>query len=192
MLTKKSLRQEMRLKRKMQAKEVCANLSRQIQAKVLAHPIFQEAKSIALYFAMPGEVATMDLCAKALEQEKAVYLPRVVGSGLMEFVQISRETEFVQSALGILEPLPSYPGYPAWEFTEKFKVELIILPGLAFDRKGSRLGFGGGFYDRFLQTYPQSGRLGLAFAWQIVDLVPKDPWDQNINYLGTEDGVLCL
>ncbi|MBQ7739337.1 MAG: 5-formyltetrahydrofolate cyclo-ligase [Desulfovibrionaceae bacterium] len=184
----------MRKKRKDLAEKERFASSKQIQKYVLNFDIYISSQSLTMYLPLPEEVDTTDLVDESLKQGKTVYLPRVLpkSQGRMEFVPVTKETLFRKSPFGILEPDPKYQGFSANEFDSNFQPDLIILPGIAFDRYGQRLGFGGGFYDRFLQTYPKSIRLGLCFSQQLIDFLPHDPWDQKVNYLCTEEGVLCL
>jgi 5-formyltetrahydrofolate cyclo-ligase len=98
----------------------------------------------------------------------------------------------VQGAYGILEPKMEKD-----REVDPAQLDIIIVPGVAFDRKGFRIGFGKGFYDRFLETYRDSlGReskqsfcIGLAFEMQIVDSLPRDAYDEKVDLVITEDNI---
>ena len=73
-----------------------------------------------------------------------------------------------------------------------FAPDIALLPGVAFDLAGGRLGYGGGYYDRFLEKALNCPRVGLCFEFQLVSSLPLAPWDQRVNYICTEERILCL
>lgn len=152
----------------------------------MATDSWQRACTIALYASIQGEVETKALLNKALREGKRVSLPRVLGKGKMVFCPISAETLLTRGPFGIPEP-PSTDTIPGNSLPD-----LILVPGLAFDRLGYRLGYGGGYYDRFLASVGLCERIGLTFADNLVAKLPHDPWDERMTSLCTEDGIIPI
>lgn len=200
---KKALRRRMREARAelFDDLEAHARLSLMIQQRAMADPAWEGSGSILLYAAFRDEVDTSRLLEQAWLQGKTVALPRcrsgAAGAGAggeMDFFVCRGWPDLAPSPLGILEPSPRLPlwrggGKPA----------LMLVPGLAFDRRGGRLGYGGGFYDRWLALAGEGGgaeegllTLGLAFSAQVVDEVPHGPWDKNVRGICTEREILWV
>ena len=141
---------------------------------------------LAIYNAVRGEVETERIRDAFLAAEAAVYYPCVTGPGEMGFFPFREGDSWEKGAYGIPEPVRA-PG--AALKTDGF--DLVLVPGLAFDRTGGRLGKGLGYYDRFLARL--SGNtlfVGFACSEQIVPEVPVDEWDAKMHMLVTEEGVI--
>lgn len=163
----------------------------EIHRLAAAHPLFQNAREIYCYASFRDEVSTAGLMELAWMAGKKVAVPRVTGSLQMEFYYIE----------SILELLPGYQGIPEPE-GDMVKIAvpekglspnrnddiLVILPGAAFDRTGNRIGYGKGFYDRYLRNFPWCRRMGLAYSVQCVEKIPADPWDVCAEAVITEKG----
>ncbi|MEZ5219033.1 MAG: 5-formyltetrahydrofolate cyclo-ligase [Ilumatobacteraceae bacterium] len=109
-------------------------------------------------------------------------LPRVEGRNLV-MVEVGPGTSFQRSGFGVLEPLgPS---------VDPDSIDVVVVPGLAFDLAGSRLGYGGGFYDRWLPTAMRACTIGVAFDDQLVHDLPIDPWDRPMDVVITERRTMC-
>ncbi|MDA5457914.1 5-formyltetrahydrofolate cyclo-ligase [Weissella confusa] len=120
-----------------------ATLMQQITSTVTALPAWQEASSVALTLSQDVELPTQLLIQTALLQGKKVYLPKVAPQRQLEFIQIDESTKYERHRFGMLEPI----GEPLGDVTT---LDFILVPGLAFSAAGDRLGFGGGYYDRWL------------------------------------------
>ncbi|MGN0464727.1 MAG: 5-formyltetrahydrofolate cyclo-ligase [Lachnospiraceae bacterium] len=144
---------------------------------------FQAAKTILIYISYNGEMMTDYIIDEARRQNKIVAAPTVLGRE-MEFFTFSSKEELVKEKHGILEPIPS----------EKTKIReeeaLIIMPGVAFDEEKNRVGYGGGFYDKYLQKHPNLKKIAIAYEFQIVDFVPTDEFDQKPDCIITEERVI--
>lgn len=192
-------------------------LGSQVCALVRQLPCWQGARSVALYHALPGEVPTDDLlaelwaCAGSGAKQKTVWLPRLIrpaSSGLMEFVPCPGPECLRPGPFGLMEPDPGLPGLKlvgpdSASATSLANIpanspDLYIVPGLAFDRSGGRLGFGGGYYDRWLAGALAKSEekrpvfVGLCFAFQLLPALPLEPWDSRMDYLCSEDETICL
>lgn len=142
--------------------------------------VFNEASKIFIYNAMDDEVATMPLIERWMDK-KEFYLP-VIESGEMVLRKLDKSTKFEKSKLGILEPKGE-------DFTDLSKLDLIIVPGVAYDRLSNRLGRGGGYYDRFLSQI-KAPKMGICFDFQLVDNVPTEPWDVKMNLIVSENELI--
>lgn len=139
---------------------------------------------VMLYLSMRSEVETfvllerllqsgLHVCAPCVDTEQVALVPRRI-----QHV----ETELVRHGYGMLEPDVTCPLFPI------DRLHLIVVPGIAFDRNGYRLGYGKGFYDRFLRQCPEAVAIGLAYQIQLVeDTFPK-PWDIPVHHIFTEVG----
>jgi 5-formyltetrahydrofolate cyclo-ligase len=158
-------------------------LSRTIQARVLGSSLYRFAQGIALYSAMQNEVSTDDIRDDALRIGKSVFFPRLGAGGGLVFVEIQSAADLAPGRFGIPEPngenlLGHYGDIDL----------LIVVPGVAFDHNGNRLGRGQGFYDRLLQSSgPRVTAIGLAYEFQVVKSVPVDSWDEKVRFIVTED-----
>lgn len=152
--------------------------------------LYQEATSILTYISFGSEVSTRELIKKAMKDGKLVYVPRVNGD-TMEFYRFEEWNALVESKQGILEPEKN----PAKRFPYDLHVSLdraqdcvFIVPGLAFDKKCNRLGYGGGYYDKYLKTFVKRMTLGVAYSEQIVDSVPVTNRDEALDLVVTPTG----
>src|SRR5262245_29163867 len=143
--------------------------SREVCARVVALPSFRDATHVVLYVAVDGEVSAETLHAAAREAGKRVFLPRTTDGGL-EFVE-DDGSAYRPGRWGIPEPVSGRclegPGASV----------LFVVPGVAFDLRGRRLGRGLGAYDRALPRYPAAHRVGVAYEFQIVPALPSASWD---------------
>lgn len=188
---KQALRRELRALRRDLDAEKRAQAARLAQNRVLALPVWRQARAVALYIALKEEMDTGLLLQCAWDEGKEVFLPRVRPDepGVMDFVRCAGPDDLAPGAFNLLEPLPSLPGLRADD--PRFTPTLMVLPGVGFDRSGYRLGFGGGYYDRFLASAPSSLlRLALCHHCQLLPNLPVAPWDQRVNCICTDKETL--
>lgn len=161
------------------------------QKRVLAQDVWKQARSVALYVSVRGEIATRILLNDAWASGREVWLPRVCPdrSGEMVFARCPGWEYLRPGSFGLLEPEASLPGYGPRDTL--FAPECMLLPGLAFDHRGGRLGQGGGYYDRFLAEERTCVLIGLCFDFQLVDCLPQAPWDRPVQRICTEERELC-
>jgi len=163
------------------------------QRRILADPAWKSAGSVALYMPLPGEMDTSLLWRTAADEDKQTWFPRCVSApqagAELEFAPCPSPSRLRPGAFGILEPDDGCPALP-----EELAPDLMIVPGLAFDRQGFRLGYGGGCYDRCLARPSWAGvrLLGLIAAAFILDTLPHDAWDRPAHGLATEQGITWL
>lgn len=180
---KQSLRNKIaQLKKKHSPKEVLKK-SGQIKRTLFSSPELKKAGTILFYASIKGEVQTKGMMKEALSLGKRIALPKVSGKKLL-LHEISSLHQLEKSSMGISEP----KGRPEISLKE---IGLIILPGLAFDRSGNRLGRGEGYYDRLLsEADGKTSAVALAFSFQIMDSVPTATNDQKVHKIITEDGII--
>lgn len=189
-MDKQLLRQEMMARRQALEGAERQRLSQAAQAHLIASEWFDRAGLILLYQPMRGETETSLVAAAALKAGKRLALPRVVKSprGLTLYAYAGDPGALAPGAYGILEP------DPGWAQVGPGEVGLAVVPGVAFDRHGHRLGYGGGFYDRTLplvrSANPAAVLVGLAYEFQVVPALPRDPHDIPVDGLATERGLL--
>lgn len=151
-----------------------------IMRQVEALPDFLSAKTVLLYWSMSDEVQTHDFVNKWYK-EKVLLLPCVDGDDLVLRQYTGPECMVAGEQFGIGEPDASLPAFTALE-----RIDLIIVPGVAFDSEGNRMGRGRGFYDRLLKTTPNAKKIGVAFDFQMIEHVPVEPFDVKMDHVITE------
>lgn len=185
-MTKKELRKKARELRDSLDREEVIRLSGIIQDMVCRHPWFAESSTVFTYVSTGNEVMTGDIIEKALKAGKRVCVPRVVPGVKMEVVPIKNLGHDLQPGFfNIMEPRPELPP------VSEDQADLVIVPGLVFDRRGYRIGYGGGYYDRFLLKTANNCRIiGIAYDFQIVEKLPADEHDMRVMAVITERGII--
>ncbi len=177
---KERLRKEfLETRREMTFEEVWQR-STVIQSRLLESPFFLDARSLALYSSTQNEVLTDQIFSEAEEKKKEVYYPRVFkGRRTMKFIRVRSLDELSAGAFDIREP------EEAGETIEPEGLDLIVVPGVAFDLRGARLGFGKGFYDRALSGL-EVPLVALAYDFQVRPSIPREPFDVSVKAIITE------
>jgi len=134
---------------------------------------YQEARTIYLYLPYNQEVRTIPILQRALQEGKRVAVPKVYGKE-MKFIYINGMEDVAPSPLGIPEPIADGPVGDDLE-------ALVIVPGLVFDIRGYRIGYGGGYYDKFLSRERQHPTVALCYSFQLVDAIPTEEWDVPVD-----------
>ena len=133
---------------------------------LLQHPFYQEAKIIATYLSFPHEFQTQELIEQALRDCKKVLIPKTYPKGRMDFVVYDPQ-QLVKTSFGLLEPQGDL------EVVDVSQIDLIHVPGLAFTMEGYRIGYGGGYYDRYLKHF--SGHtLSTVYHYQVQEFIPEN------------------
>lgn len=174
-------RDEARAIRKAVAKETRSAWSRDIARYVLVWESYQKARTVMAYASIGNEVETGELLQMVLADGKRLALPRCEGNGIMHAKAVQSLDGLQDGTLGILEPPQDAPTVQ-WA-----EMDLILVPGLLFDRHGNRVGQGAGYYDRFLSGF-EGMTCGLAFSVQVVDNLRPKPHDVPVRALITERG----
>jgi len=164
--------------RSRKSKKACRNL--------ISTPQFQNASIVMMYLSLPHEVDTSEAILCAWQLNKIVAVPKVSWQQRhMIPVRInSLETGFSTEVAGLRNPVTGIP-VPYEE------IELVVTPGLGFDKKGNRLGRGGGYYDKFFNNHKLDvSRCGFAFSEQVIDEMLVTSKDESVNFLVTDDEIL--
>lgn len=176
---KAELRARLRAERAAIAAELRSAWSAAIAARAQGLDAWRRAESVQLFIgALPGEVETWGLAAACLAAGKALVCPRVEGERL-ELRRVEELNALARSDQGLWEPSPDCA------LVEPQAIDLALLPGLAFDRRGGRLGLGRGFYDRLLRE-TAAERVGLCFDLQVTPSTPMDQGDERVSRVVTE------
>lgn len=160
-------------------------LSRTIAARLAGLPEYQAARVVMYYVGVPSEVHTLALVSEALGQAKTVVVPYMESSRI-ELCRLEEVDDLAPGHFGILEPRRELRTRPE-RAVDVERVELVVVPGVAFDRQGGRLGHGRGYYDELLKRLrPAVPRIALAYECQIVDQVPMLAHDMPMHKVITE------
>ncbi|MFC3039067.1 5-formyltetrahydrofolate cyclo-ligase [Virgibacillus xinjiangensis] len=146
---------------------------------------WRKAATVGITVSSGFEWNTRPIIESAWEAGKIVGVPKCIpAKRSMEFLRLDYYHQLERGAHGLLEPNPEET-----EKLEKEFLELLVVPGLLFDRNGYRIGFGGGYYDRFLNGFPNL-TISILNAEQLVDHLPNEPYDIPVQYLVTENGII--
>lgn len=153
-----------------------------ITNKIIESKEYKSAKVVALYKSLKSEVDTINLTENSLKTGKIVALPKVYNNSLNFYKINSSNEKLVKSNFGIKEPEGN-----SLNFIDKNKIDLIIVPGLAFDKENNRLGFGKGYYDRYLKDFKGTS-IGICFSEQLLDksLLPTNENDVKVKMVITD------
>jgi 5,10-methenyltetrahydrofolate synthetase len=159
--------------------------SRIIQQRLEDLPEFQKAQVVMLFLNFRDEVDTTALAQKTLDLNKKLILPRCAPKGILLPIEVKDLCEDIEPGVwGIREPKLNKGE------TDPSEIDLIVVPGAGFDLRGDRLGYGGGFYDRFfMRLNSLTPRVALCFECQVIDEVPVDKHDVKMTMLITENDV---
>lgn len=170
-MEKKELRQIVAERKRQRSEQELLGLSLSAAKSLLGNQHVSSARTVLLYYSMKGEADTHGLVEELYKRGLEVLLPKVVGDGSMTLISYTGKDCLKPSGkFHILEP----EGEP---FTDYGKIDVAIVPGIAFTRGGKRLGRGGGYYDRLLPSLPHAWKIGLCFPFQVFDDIPTGSLD---------------
>ena len=184
-MDKKEIRALIKAQKAALTEDYVRDYSARVTERFCAQDFYRSAPVLYAYLTFNQELRTDGLIRRAWADGKRVAVPRVLSQGVMEFYYIDSFEGFVTSAFGVPEP-PEDP--------EKLADEpdvLLLMPGLAFDRAHNRVGYGGGFYDRYIERYQAKGtrifKPALAYDFQIVDAIPANDFDIRVDAVLTAE-----
>ncbi|MDK2866213.1 MAG: 5-formyltetrahydrofolate cyclo-ligase [Clostridiales bacterium] len=185
-MDKKQLRQQVITARNALGDEMRLTLSKQIQQKVLSLPEFKFARAAAGFVDFRNEVYMRPILQSVLNANIPLMLPRISNDGKeMIFYQVSNLDHLTTSRFGIKEPNPD-----RCTLGDTSQLSIVLTPGVAFTQDGYRLGYGGGFYDRFFQKISEDvQRVGIAFEMQMVSEIPHESHDIRVHCIVTEQNI---
>jgi len=174
MKSKKLLRQEIKLRKRQFTRKQLDELSFSVIQRLNENRKFKEAKIIMLYYSLPDEVNTHELIDSIAREGKKVVLPVVIDDENMELREYNNENDLKVGAFNILEPIGK-------RFEQYDNIDVAVIPGMSFDKKGNRLGRGKGYYDRFLPKIKNAYTIGICFDFQKEDCIPVDVFDRKVD-----------
>ena len=183
---KQTLRQSIIAGRAALPEELHLGLSREITARLLALPPYREARTVLGYMHFGAEFVSEPWLQQVLRDGKRLLLPKVnTATRELDLYHVEDvDTQLAPGAYGIQEPQPERCA----RLERLDEIDFILLPGVAFGREGTRLGYGGGFYDKLLARLPHSPALAAAaFAMQVVEGIPQEATDRRVEWLVTEN-----
>lgn len=184
--TKEGIRKYIIQKRDLIAIEVKKKWDDEIFSRVINNPFYKKAKTIFIFTSFGSEVDTHKLIDYGIKDGKIIGVPKVIKEKRkIEFFKIRGFEDLKLGYYGILEPIETC------EVLSSEEVDLILMPGLAFDKKGGRVGYGGGFYDRYLGAMERKvPKIAIAYDFQIIDNIPMNSLDIKIDGIITNEKVI--
>jgi len=167
--------------------------SLQIIARLQELPCWKKADTVFAYMDLPGEVKMREFIRRCWEEGKTVAVPKIIASDIdaritaaqMRFYRISSFDDLNEGMMHIMEPDPD-----RCECLDSEEDALIIMPGVAFDADRRRIGYGGGFYDRYLAEHPGHVTVAVGYEFQVLEQVPSQEQDVRPQLLVTEDRII--
>lgn len=160
---------------------------RQICERFLNSQLYKDSRTLLCYAALKDEINTDRIIERALKDGKQVALPRCSDlNGNMDFYYIKSLSDLSVGAFGIREPNPV-----TYEKVQDFSNCVCLVPALAFDKSGYRLGYGKGYYDRFMKKFIIIS-VGLCYNEFLKDTLPVEMHDEAVDYIATENEIICL
>lgn len=180
-LAKKQIRDIIKEKKQLMSLDEIHLKSSQIQNKLISLEEYHLSKDIYIYINFNQEVITTDLIQKALFDHKNVYIPKIHNDEMKFHKITSLEGDLVPSKYGILEPTN--------DLIDHKRCGLLIMPGLAFDLNFHRIGYGGGYYDKYLSLPNRHIKVALAYDFQVLDHLDTDEFDKTVDMIVTNDNI---
>jgi len=186
-LNKKLIREKILRIRNSLTNEEIKNYSDKIIDALIDSEFFKQSNNIMCYVSFNSEVYTHQFISKAIENGKNISVPYVDPiNKIMLPCNINSIDELVIGHYGILSP-----DQKNLKSIDPKSIDLVIVPGAAFDREGYRVGYGGGYYDKFLPTLKKDAKkVGLAFSFQLIDKVPHEKYDIPVDFIITENSII--
>lgn len=174
-MDKKTIRKEILERRDQLTKEQILTGGKIALAQILKEDAWKKNEMVYLFASFGSEVSTKDLLSACFEQKKKVAFPKVLSKTEMEFYEVTDSNDLIPRYQGILEP--------CFECKRIMEPGLMIVPGVAFDKQNHRIGYGGGYYDRYLSTHGSDHyfKLGLVYSFQVLPLIETEPFDEIVD-----------
>lgn len=183
---KKQIRRDiLKIRRDMNI-EIKDSYDKIIEEKFFKSSFYKEAQNIFIYISYDSEINTKRIISRAIKEGKNIYVPRTeFSTKLMNAVKINNFDNLIESRYGILEPKKEEP------FINPNDLDLIVVPGVAFDKNGGRVGYGAGYYDRYFKRIDNQNKFrvtkfALIYDFQLIDEVPTDEEDVLVDAVLTE------
>jgi len=181
---KKTLRDKYKTLRDQLSASYRKEAARKIAGHLFSLPQWKCSRSVGLYLSVRSEVDTSEIIRQAFMEGKKVRAPKVLSDTKMRFFEVLNAKDFKKGKFGILEPKL------ACKKVGCSTMDLLIVPGIVFDKKGYRLGHGFGYYDRFLPRASRAFKVGLSYGKTLEASLPHDAKDCPVQAVITEKGVV--
>ena len=168
-MDKQELRRRIREKKRAMTEEDIQSASNRLADLFLATALYQRSNTVYGYLPYNQEVRTIPILEQALRDGKRVAVPKIFGNE-MKFIYLDDLSKVEKGYSGIPEPVEDAP-------VADDPNALVLMPGLAFDRQGHRIGYGGGFYDKFLANEPEHPTIALCYEFQLLDVLETEEYD---------------
>lgn len=148
--------------------------------------LYKRSINIFIYISFSNEINTRNIIEKAFKDKKNIFIPKVYKDDkLMKAIKLNSIDELKKNSMGILEPIDDS------NYIEKENIDLIVVPGVVFDKECNRIGYGGGYYDRYLKDIKsKKNKIALAYDLQIVDKIESEVHDIKVDYIITNTRAL--
>ncbi len=189
---KKELRDKYKIKRRELDYEYRAAADNKISSLITSLATYRFADTVLMYYPKSDEVNILSVCEKAFADGKTVCFPKCGEDGIMDFYKITSLDCLSPGAFGILEPdLEKSELIPKESLCESSRQCVCLIPALLYDRAGYRLGYGKGFYDRYLSSF-RGTKIGIVYSGFVIDEVPRGRYDLAADVIVTEKGVVSF
>ncbi|MGN0158153.1 MAG: 5-formyltetrahydrofolate cyclo-ligase [Brotaphodocola sp.] len=182
---KKKIRSEVKRNIEGLSKDYCVLADHEIRNQVKSFQEYQNANTIFCFVGTQTEIDTTSILEDVLQSGKRLGVPKCIGKGIMEVFEIQSLEDLVPGKYGILEPREGVP------LIRSEEIDLALVPCLSCNKKGWRLGYGGGFYDRYLADI-KAVRAVLCRSRLMRDDIPVELYDLNMDYVITEEGIISV
>lgn len=148
--------------------------------------LYKNARNIFIYISFSNEINTINIIKKALEDKKDVFIPKIYKTNKsMKAIKLNSFDDLKKNSMGILEPIDDS------KYIEKENIDLIVVPGVVFDKDCNRIGYGGGYYDRYLKDIAyKNNKVVLAYDLQVIDKIESEEHDIKVDYIITNSKVI--
>ncbi|MFU8793043.1 MAG: 5-formyltetrahydrofolate cyclo-ligase [Acholeplasmataceae bacterium] len=168
-MTKKAIREMMLTKRDALSPDEVLKKSQALVQIIKASKLYQNAQTVGLFYPMRNEI---DLRELLHDHDKTFFFPKVEGH-MLQFYEVDNQTAFAKSAFGVLEPMDAKPIDQS--------IDYLIVPALAISKDKHRIGYGKGFYDRYIESHPHAYTVGVIYDFQEIETMKADAHDQALN-----------
>ncbi|MBW2992053.1 5-formyltetrahydrofolate cyclo-ligase [Candidatus Woesearchaeota archaeon] len=181
-MDKQTIRKKINSERKTLHPSLVSEKSRKIIERLKKLDEYRNAKTIMPYLSLDIEVNTKEFIKNELKEKNKTIIVPFIEKNNIQISKLNDFNELKQGKYNILEPIKK----------QKYNknIDIIIVPGVAFDENCSRIGFGKGYYDRFLEKYKNTLKIALAFEEQIINNIPKEPHDKKVDMIITEKRIM--
>ena len=182
---KTQLKESILEKRNSLSKDEIIEKSNKIKLNLFNLESYKKSKTAMFFVSFGSEVSTHDIIKESIGR-KTIVVPKVTGHEIEPSLILDFDSLVPSGKFGILEPIE------IMKVAYK-NIDLVLVPGIAFDKEGHRIGYGFGYYDKFLKKVPKAVKIGLCFDFQVVDKVPREEYDVPVDFIVTEERVIeCI